>query len=158
VNAILNRLRGRPPESPSLTRRQALSAFPVRNPELQWRELESEEVVVTVKSPSRLSWRLISWLFYLPATRTITLDEVGSFVWRLCDGEHSVSAMVKALCARYKLGKREAEVSLTTYLRDLGRRGLIAFAVPEDNGDAKVKHAAPEQGGRPRRNGIRSPG
>jgi len=154
---VLNRLRGRPPES-SLTRRQALSAFPVRNPDLQWRELESEEVVVTVKSPSKFSWRVISWLFYLPATRTIALDEVGSFVWRLCDGEHSVSAMVKALCARYKLGKREAEVSLTTYLRDLGRRGLIAFAVPADNGDEKVKRAAPQQGGRPRRKGIRSPG
>jgi hypothetical protein len=51
------------------------------------------------------------------------LDEVGSFVWNLCDGEHPVSALVEALVERYKLGKREAEVSLTTYLKQLGKRG-----------------------------------
>ena len=135
-----------------MTRRQALSAFPVRNPDLTWRELESDEVVVTVTRPSRATWRIISWLFYVPDSRDIALDEVGSLVWRLCDGEHSVDALVDALVERYQLGKREAEVSLTTYLRDLGKRGLIGFLVPEDEDDQASEVLSPSgKGGQRRR-------
>lgn len=150
---MLNRLRGQPSE-PSITRRQALSAYPVRNPDVTWRELESNEVVVTVKRPSKATWRIISWLFYVPESRDISLDEVGSFIWQLCDGEHSVADLVEALVKEYKLGKRESEVSLTTYLRDIGKRGLIAFLVPEEADDASTaagpKAAKPERDKRSR--------
>jgi hypothetical protein len=38
--------------------------------------------------------------------------------------------MIAVLAKKYKLSPREAEVSLVEYLRTLGKRKLIAFALP----------------------------
>jgi len=37
-------------------------------------------------------------------SRQLQLDEVGSFVWQLCDGEHSMNDLVETMMAKYKLG------------------------------------------------------
>jgi hypothetical protein len=39
--------------------------------------------------------------------------------------------MIDALVKQHKLTRREVEASLTEYLRKLGKRRLIAFAVPK---------------------------
>ena len=70
----------------------------------------------------------------------LTLDEIGSFVWRLCDGNHSVREIIRALAARYKLHRKEAEVSVVAYLRTLAKRRLIAVAVPRATKDLSLIH------------------
>ena len=59
----------------------------------------------------------------------MSLDEIGSLVWELCDGEHSVRHIVRALAERYKLHRKEAEVSVVAYLRMLAKKRFIAIAV-----------------------------
>lgn len=135
--------------TPQLTRRQSLEALPLRNPSLDWRLNDSEEVVVTLPRRRDLRGRLLSVLFYVPKQRDITLDEVGSHVWNLCDGEHNVEQIVAELAKTYKLSHREAEVGVTEYLRMLGKRGMVGFAV--EKGALDTDQEPPQQEQKPQR-------
>lgn len=103
---------------------------PVRNTLLEWETGADGKVVITI--PRRQDWvaRLASMAFVVPKTRQLILDdEVGSTVWEICDGEHTISSIVEHLCKKYKLTRKEAEVSVTEFLRQLGRRRLVGFAM-----------------------------
>ena len=103
---------------------------PVRNNLIKWEEQpETKLVSLTVPQKEILWVKLISKAFMLPRSRVIVLDEVGSFVWNLCDGYNNIDTIVKALSNRYKLTRKEAETSLLEYFRSLGKRGIIGFAV-----------------------------
>ncbi len=129
---LWQRLLGKKAERPRIARRDALRVHPVRNPNLEW-ELDEEGVVTaTLRRPDNLKSRLIGSFLMAPETRQLKLDEVGTFVWNLCDGQHTVNDIVEAMVARYKLSRREVEVSLTEFLRMLAKRGMIAVAVPRD--------------------------
>ncbi len=85
----------------------------------------------------RTDWwaRALAVVFPIPRQRHIELDAVGAEVWRLCDGENRLRDMIRALAERHKLTRAEAEWSLRTYLRDLGKRGLVGFAVEKPEGE-----------------------
>ena len=117
---------------PPITRRQALQVRPLRNPQLEWEYNEEGSVVATLTRRAGLRGRLITFFLAVPESRPIVLDEVGTFVWDMCDGEHSVEQLVQALAEKYKLSQREVEISLNEYLRMLGKRGMIAIAVPKE--------------------------
>ena len=103
---------------------------PVRNNLIKWEEqTETKLISLTVPQKEILWVKLISKAFMLPRSRVIVLDEVGSFVWNLCDGFNNIDTIVKALSNRYKLTRKEAETSLLEYFRKLGKRGIIGFAV-----------------------------
>ncbi|MEI6431031.1 MAG: PqqD family protein, partial [bacterium] len=70
---------------------------------------------------------LMAKIFRLPEYRRLELDEIGSDVWELCDGETPVESLTKAICDRYKLNRRQAETSVTAYLKMLAERNLIAL-------------------------------
>lgn len=116
---------------PRLSRAQALRALPIRNPHLSTKRNERDELTLIV--PRRQDWvgRLLSLIFIVPKERAVVLDAVGEDVWALCDGEHTVAQLVKQVGEKYKLNPREAEVSLTDYLRQLGKRNLIGLALPQ---------------------------
>ncbi|MFQ5808931.1 MAG: PqqD family protein [Armatimonadota bacterium] len=120
---------------PQLTREQAMAALPLRNPTLKWRRNDRQDVVVTLTRRKDTRGRLISFFFHVPSSRDITLDEVGSKVWSLSNGKRTVDEMIDALASEYKLNRREAEVSLTEYLRQLGQRGMVGLLVDRDEGD-----------------------
>ncbi len=67
----------------------------------------------------------------LPKSRVVALDDVGSFVWIMCDGHNSIDTIVRTLRNKYKLTRKEAETSLLAYFRKLGKRGMLGFAVPK---------------------------
>ena len=117
---------------PPITRRQALQVRPLRNPRLKWEYNEEGYVVATLSRRSGLRGRLITFFLAVPETRPVVLDEVGTFVWDMCDGEHSVEQLVQALCKKYKLSRREVEISLNEYLQMLGKRRMIVVAVPKE--------------------------
>lgn len=115
---------------PQLTREQVMRSRPVRNSLLKWEVGEDGKVVITI--PRRNDWvaRIANIFFVIPPTRQLVLDdEVGSAVWKICDGEHTISGIVDYLCRNYKLTRKEAEVSVTEFLRQLGRRRLVGFAI-----------------------------
>lgn len=117
-----------------VSRDEAFASLPVRNPHVEFERQENGETTLTIRR--RQDWwvRLLTLVFFVPKHRKVILDQVGSEIWALCDGQHSVREMVEHVARRYKLNRKEAEISLTTYLRNLGKRNLIAFAVTRPQG------------------------
>ena len=109
-------------------RREFLALKPMRNPKLGWDEVE-ERVVLRVPRPNTLQVKLVNIFFPVPEERKVVLDPIGSDVWRACDGQTPISEISKLLGRNYKLGTREAELSLQQFFKDLGRRGYVGFAV-----------------------------
>lgn len=121
----------------NFTKDDIMKSRPVRNSVIKWEKSEKGEVSLIVPQKDVLWVKIISKVFMLPNSRVVVLDEVGSFVWTLCDGYNSIDTIVKALCNRYKLTHKEAETSLLEYFRKLGRRGIIGFAVTKKDEIAK---------------------
>jgi hypothetical protein len=63
----------------------------------------------------------------LPDPRKLQLDSLGSFVWELLDGKRTVRQIAETLAQEFQLHPKEAEVSVTQFLRSLGQRGLIGL-------------------------------
>lgn len=106
-----------------------MNSRPARNDLLEWSRAESGEAQIKVTRQETWKTRLLSKVFYIPETRTITLDEVGTEVWQMCDGHTSVTSMIERLRERYKLDRKEAEVSLLSYLKTLGQKRFVGFLV-----------------------------
>lgn len=119
------------------SRDDLLKSRPIRNSLIKWEESENGEVSLVVPQKSTLWVRIISRIFMLPRSRVVALDEVGSFVWTMCDGHNSIDSVVRTLCNKYKLTRKEAETSLLAYFRKLGKRGMVGFAVPKAKDSAK---------------------
>lgn len=118
-----------------LDRETALKAVPVKNQLAKVEETKSGAVRISV--PVRQTWwtRLMRRLTQAPRYRKIELDEIGTYVWKQCDGQTTVAGLIEKLCRRFNLSHREGEVSLTQYLRELARRGVIGLAVSAKDAD-----------------------
>lgn len=112
-----------------LTREQSLGSVPLRNEAIEAERDDDGNVRLII--PRRESWwvKALSRVFYVPKTHRLSLDEIGTFVLDLCDGSRDVRAIIRALCARYQLHRKEAEVSVVAYLRQLAKRGIVGIAV-----------------------------
>ncbi len=66
-------------------------------------------------------------LVILAATGTAThsLDEVGAFIWRQCDGQHRVAEVVAALIAEYDVEPARATGDVQAFLNDLSAADLV---------------------------------
>ena len=126
-------------KEPQLTREQMLRSTVVANSAL--RVTRDKNGSVTLRVPLRLSpfLRRVLGRFAADASdQKSALDEVGSFVWDMCDGRTTVLEMITRISERYKLNRKETEISLTTYLRTLMGKNYVAILVPEpkEGGDA----------------------
>jgi len=52
---------------------------------------------------------------------------VGTSVWDLVDGKRSVRMIIQIFAKAHRLENREAEVSVTSFIRQLGQRGLLGL-------------------------------
>jgi len=116
-------------KKPVLSRDQALHARPMRNPQLEWDRHEDGDVHLRIPRRSDLVAGFLCRIFRAPEYKEVVLDEVGSGIWELCDGERSVDAIVSTTCSKYKLTRRECETSVAAYLKTLGDRRFIGFQV-----------------------------
>ncbi|MFQ6097515.1 MAG: PqqD family protein [Armatimonadota bacterium] len=126
LNRILEKLRLKK-RTPFVTPEQARKAVPVRHPMIKWEVQEDGTVTITIPRRNDLKVRLLSILFPMPEQRTVALDEVGSEVWHMCDGTHTVGEMVTRFAKKYKLNRREAEVSLKEFLNTLVKRHYVGL-------------------------------
>jgi hypothetical protein len=113
--------------APQISRQEILAAIPVRNSLIEWESNDQDEVVLKVPRRQDRVGKILHRIFVAPPYKQVVLDEVGSEVWRLCSGENSVDTIVKSLAKKYKLSRREVELSLGTYLRTLARRGFVGL-------------------------------
>ena len=126
-------------KKPKLTREAMLNSRPARNELLKWERNDRGEAQITVTRQDTWKVRLLSKLFYVPKDRTITLDEVGSEVWQMCNGHTSVAQMIDSLRDKYKLDRKEAEVSLLSYLKTLGQKRFVGFMLEGQEGQGSER-------------------
>jgi Coenzyme PQQ synthesis protein D (PqqD) len=141
---------------PKITREQILAAVPVRNSLVEWETNEQDEVVLKIPQRQDRAGRWLRRIFVAPAFKQVALDELGSDVWHLCTGENDVDAIVKAIARKYKLGRREVELSLSNYLRTLAQRGYIGLAKRETPDASRQLSAAAGSARRPKARAIRT--
>lgn len=116
---------------PILDRHGSLAARPLRNPLLEW--TRDEEGMALLRLPRKESWwvKVLARVFYIPKGKTFSLDEPGSFVWELCDGTTPIRTIIQRFAERFKLTRKEAEVSTLQYFRLLAQKGFVGLAVDE---------------------------
>ena len=124
-----------------------MNSRPARNELLKWERNDKGEAQITVTRQDTWKVKLLSKLFYVPKDRTITLDEVGSEVWQMCNGNTSVAQMIDSLRDKYKLDRKEAEVSLLSYLKTLGQKRFVGFLLEGEKqspkgGGARARESA----------------
>ncbi|HEX8833854.1 MAG TPA: PqqD family protein [Abditibacteriaceae bacterium] len=114
------------------TRSDILALRPLRNPALEWEEIDGL-VVLHITRDKSMNWkmRLAGMVTALPEKRSVELDAIGTDVWLMLDGHATVSSIVKALSKKHKLSQRETELSLQQFFKELGRRGYIGFTLDE---------------------------
>jgi len=137
---------------PKITREQSLSAIPVRNQNVQWEfDEDMDETLIVI--PRRNDWwvRVLAKLFYVPDGKRVTLDELGSFVWHRCDGQTTVGDLIRAFGERYKLSRKEAELSMVAFLQQMARKRLIGLAVPQTKAGQPAESEAPNRRARRRK-------
>jgi hypothetical protein len=61
--------------------------------------------------------------------RKVKLDELGTFVLRQIDGKATVRDIIDAFVARFRVNRREAELSCAAFIRSLASRHVISVAV-----------------------------
>lgn len=122
-----------------LTREQSRKAVPVKNQSVEEKRTEEGQVVLYLPRKERRWIKVLSKLVFVPKGRKVALDELGTAVWDWLDGETNVEQVIKKFADKYRLSKREAELSVVAYLKSLVKRGLIGIAVydaPPSDGKA----------------------
>ncbi|MFO8007414.1 MAG: PqqD family protein [Candidatus Brocadiia bacterium] len=116
---------------PDLTRDESLDARPVLNRLVKLERSEDGHAILQIPRRDSGLARLVAKVFRMSPYRQLALDEIGTFVVELCDGEHTVRQIVDKLAETYTLNRREAELSLGEFLRMLARRSLIGLVIEE---------------------------
>jgi len=124
------------PKKGKLSLYDFLQLKPVKNPVLTWEKTKDkktkDEVIEIVFPIKKGKWlQLWSRFYKIPDKRRVALDKVGSFVWEKCDGERRVADIAQDLADKYKMVRQEAEISLSSYLQQLAKKGFIGFLGPE---------------------------
>lgn len=116
---------------PVIPRSEALNMVPVRNTEVT--ETGLPDGLVELAYPlavkpwfGRMAEKVGLW-DKRPMIKRIELDEMGTFVWQHIDGTHSVRDIADAFVKRYEVQPREAELSVTAFIKTIGQRGIIGL-------------------------------
>ena len=118
-------------KSRPLSRTEALACIPKQNSELTWEELENGDILFTYPIPLSPFFQSVYQRFSKkrvePPTKKLQLDAMGSYVWKLIDGEKNVREIIATFAAKYKVTTTEAETAVTSFIKTLGQRGFIGL-------------------------------
>ena len=127
---IMKVFRKKAPTS-QLSRMQALEYTPVKSCQISELRLESGEVVIEYPLSVRPWIAAVAKRLGGPQnrkqTKKLQLDAMGTSVWDLVDGKRSVRLIIQIFAKAHRLENREAEVSVTSFIRQLGQRGLLGL-------------------------------
>ncbi len=128
---MIRRFRKKNAASPE-SRKAALACRPVKHPRVGEAALDSRRIMLSYPLRPR-PWiagiaRRLGQAQDRPVIKRLELDEMGSAAWRLMDGRRTVAGIIQAFSEAYQLDRKEAEVSITLFIRELGKRGIIGLS------------------------------
>ena len=112
-------------EAPTIDRRRSLEGIPTVNEgaSVTTTDAGTDTITITVKRGHGFLAR-----FQPPVMeRRVRLDELGTFVFRQIDGRRDARAIVALFVARYRVNRREAELSCIQFLKMLAGRQVISI-------------------------------
>jgi hypothetical protein len=119
------------PTEPSISRAEALERIAVKSTQITEARLVTGEIVISYPVTMRPFFAGLVKRFGGPEVQVrmkkLQLDELGTSVWDMIDGKFSVRKLVERFAKTHQLEAREAEVAVTQFIRELGRRGLIGL-------------------------------
>jgi Coenzyme PQQ synthesis protein D (PqqD) len=93
--------------------------MPLRNKAVLWRELDGEAILLDPKQGC-----------------SYNLNQVGTLVWRMLDGQHTTADIVEAICEAYEVEPELALQDLELLLGDLRSNNLLSSGVsPSDHSE-----------------------
>jgi Coenzyme PQQ synthesis protein D (PqqD) len=114
-----------------LSRTEALEYTPAKSSQISEIRLETGEVIVEYPLTVR------PWIAAIAnrlggdqkpkQTKKLQLDAMGTSVWDLVDGNRSVRMIIQIFAEAHRLENKEAEISVTSFIRQLGQRGLLGL-------------------------------
>jgi len=112
----------------------ALLCIPEKNTTVKENFLDSGDLILTYQAMYKPFFLRIKKIVgqnpKKTFTRKIQLDGLGVDVWSLLDGKKNVRTIIKEFAVRHTLNYKEAEISVTLFLRSLGEKGLIGIKEP----------------------------
>ncbi|HJP84131.1 MAG TPA: PqqD family protein [Fimbriimonadaceae bacterium] len=104
---------------------------PTRNPFVTSEQLEQGTILLhaPLSTQGRGIMGKLAQRAGKPSVKSFELEEVGAFVWNLCDGKNSFESIAKKLGSQFRLSRLESEASLTAFLQMLSQRKLITLMV-----------------------------
>jgi hypothetical protein len=112
----------------------ALLCIPEKNRLVKESTIDSGDVILSYQSVYKpLFQKIQKFVRKNPDNtfkRKIQLDRLGVDVWHLINGEKNVKAIIKEFANLHSLNYKEAEISVTLFLRSLGEKGLIGIKEP----------------------------
>lgn len=115
--------------APSITRTESLACIPEQSAHITSNEQDDGNVIIEYPLPLKPFFVSLARKFNKTEeqklTKKLQLDNIGSSVWLMIDGSTDVKTIIKRIAPETGLSLQEAEISVTTFLRELGRRGLI---------------------------------
>ena len=125
------------------SRQPMLRARPIRNRAAGVEERADGSVRVTVRKHRPLFLTPpLSWIIRTRQVRRYDVDRIGARVWRLCDGNHTVEAIIDEFAAAYRLSFHEARVAVTSFIRNLVQRGAVVMLMEKEGGAADAEQAS----------------
>ncbi len=101
-----------------------LDKIPVRNPAIDWNTDEQGIVTLAVENKGFFN-RIAQALLKKPKISYIHLDELGSFVWPLIDGEKSITVLGEAVDAQFGEKASPLYPRLAKYFQILASYGFV---------------------------------
>ena len=119
------------PRESYLSRAAALKCRPAKSLHITESRLETGEVILeyplTVRPWLAAVAKRLGGSREIVQTKKLQLDAMGTAVWDLVDGNRSVRRIVQIFAEAHRLENKEAEVSVTGFIRELGQRGLLGL-------------------------------
>ena len=110
-----------------------LDQRPLRSEQLKWSE-EDGSVVLQVENKGVWN-RLAQKILKKPKVSYIHLDEMGSFIWPLCNGEQTLFEIGQAVEERFGEDAQPLFERLVTYMQTLESYRFIHFDAREGKGE-----------------------
>ena len=118
-----------PPKQKPLTRTESLACIPQKSRTVTCEIQENGDVLLEYPLQIKPFFLQLTERYFkkkqMDMTKKLELDQMGSMVWGMVDGESDVKTLIKQFASETGISLQESELSVTTFFRELGRRGLI---------------------------------
>jgi len=117
--------------------KKVMSAYPVRNP-VKWRMEDKKAVIIYKKSLGKVEKR-IQTVVGGPENIRRPLDDKGTEIWLMCDGNHSIMDICVEMDRKYKEEMEPVVKRVGTFIEMLLKLNLIILKGDEEGAPGEVK-------------------